>query len=222
MYTNYIRWIYSNENIRGAFIRQGQNLTHTLINCDLSLRFIEPNPFQTAIFIWVLGFLWNEFKQIISVGLRIYLRVLSKSTTSFIFSYQWIFFFSGNYVDCSMNILYILHFIFLYASMVYTRLALNTFRSQSYWNQMSHYENMTNQEKNHYLAVTVHTVYWLNADRFFWENGDVHNLAEAFFAMGNVVSICRICFLLPIIQFVGPLQVKFTQMPHIDRILSFF
>jgi hypothetical protein len=67
---------------------------------------------------------------------------------------------------------------------------------------------MSDIEKQYYISKTRHILYWLNADRFYWKNGDLQNLAEAFFAMGNVVSFCRMCFLLPIIAFVGPLQVR--------------
>ncbi len=109
-----------------------------------------------------------------------------------------------------MNILYILYFIFLYSSMILTRTSMNTFRSKDYWNQIVRYNsNMNSSEKDYYVSKTYHILYWLNADRFYWNSGDLQNLAEAFFAMGNVASICRICFLLPIIGFVGPLQVKY-------------
>ena len=84
---------------------------------------------------------------------------------------------------------------------------MTTLHSSDYWKQMAAYDTMSAAEKQHYLARTHHTLYWLNADRFYWISGDTQNLAEAFFAMGNVFSICRICFLLPIIGFVGPLQV---------------
>ncbi len=116
--------------------------------------------------------------------------------------------FQGNYVDCSMNILYIFHFIFLYSSMILTRLSINTFHSNDYWTHLTRYESMSDIEKQYYISKTRHILYWLNADRFYWKNGDLQNLAEAFFAMGNVVSFCRMCFLLPIIAFVGPLQVR--------------
>ena len=94
--------------------------------------------------------------------------------------------------------------------MVLTRLAMNTFQSADYWLQLARYEKMSDGDKEYYIAKTRHTLYWLNADRFYWRNGDLHDLAEAFFAMGNVVSICRICFLLPVIAFVGPLQVRLS------------
>lgn len=107
-----------------------------------------------------------------------------------------------------MNILYVLYFIFLYSSMVLTRLAMNTFQSDDYWTDLARFEHMSDVEKQYSISKTQHILYWLNADRFYWRNGDLHHLAEAFFAMGNVVSVCRLCFLLPITALVGPLQVR--------------
>ena len=107
-----------------------------------------------------------------------------------------------------MNILYVLYFIFLYTSMLYTRTSMNTFHSSEYWNQLKRYDSLSEDERLRSISQTRHILYWLNADRFYWNSADAQNLAEAFFAMGNVASICRICFLLPIIGFVGPLQVK--------------
>ena len=85
---------------------------------------------------------------------------------------------------------------------------MNIFHSSNYWIRIAQYKTMSDIEKQYYITKTRHVLYWLNADRFYWKNFDLQNLAEAFFAMGNVVSICRICFLLPVIAFVGPLQVK--------------
>ncbi|CAF4051612.1 unnamed protein product [Adineta steineri] len=197
-YGNYIRYIYQNIELRNALISKhknnNNNRTDNLISCDISLRFMEPNPFQIAIFIWVVGFIWQEFKQVFTSGMRVYLTAHS------------------NYVDCSMNILYILYFIFLYSSMIYTRTSMKTFRSEKYWEDIARFNSLTKEKQDHYLAKTYHILYWLNADRYYWNSGDSQNLAEAFFAMGNVASICRICFLLPIIGFVGPLQVMLERM----------
>ena len=177
---------------------------------------MEPNPFEWAIFVWVMGFVWNEFKQVVSVGVRLYLKVPSKSTSSGMSTVASCQSRLGNYVDCSMNLLYLLYFVFLFASMILTRTSLSTFGSATYWDRMANYDRLSESEQQYYLAKTRRTLYWLNADRFYWENGDLHNLAEAFFAMGNVMSICRICFLLPIIAFVGPLQVSVRDL-HFTR-----
>jgi hypothetical protein len=83
--------------------------------------------------------------------------------------------------------------------MIMTHTSMNTFRSSDYWNEIKQYHTtMSNDEKNYLIRKTYHILYWLNADRYYWNSDDLENLAEAFFAMGNVASICRICFLLPI------------------------
>ena len=83
IYRNYIELIYRNVRLKNAIIgNNDENAMHSTIdafvNCDLSLRFMVPNPFEIAIFIWVIGFLWNEFKQIFFNGLTVYLKTLSK------------------------------------------------------------------------------------------------------------------------------------------------
>lgn len=94
-----------------------------------------------------------------------------------------------------MNTLYVGYFVFLYVSIVITRLSMTSFQSTDYWTKLSCYENLSAKDKQLYALKTRHILYWLNADRFYWRNDDLHNLAEAFFALGNVFSICRICFL---------------------------
>ncbi|CAF3201574.1 unnamed protein product [Rotaria socialis] len=209
IYKNYIQLIFKNNDVRNDLINYINTTNDTVVNCDISLRFIEPNVFQIAMFIWIIGFAWNEFNQIASLGIDVYLKVPS------------------NYVDCSMNILYLFYFLFLFSSMVYTRLAMNEFQSSTYWINIARYKKMSDIEKQYYISKTLHLLYWINADRFYWKNGDLQNLAEGFFAMGNVVSVCRICFLLPISAFVGPLQVMLDRMmvdisKWISIILIFF
>ena len=84
---------------------------------------------------------------------------------------------------------------------------MNAFQSNQFWQNLMHYDNMSDIDQQYYVSKTVHLLYWINADRFYWKDGDLNYLAEAFFSMAHVVSICRICFLLPIVAFVGPLQV---------------
>ena len=202
LYENYIRFIYLNEYFR-------QNDEPSEINCDISLRFMEPNPFQISIFIWVIGFVWQEIKQIHRTGIRRYFAVQSKTKSNFSFDFFDRCAFSlGNIVDCAMNILYVLYFICLYISMLLTRSSLNQFHSNQFWDEMENFDSLSHDDQEDFYSHTRHILYWLNADRYYWNSVEAQNLAEAFFAMGNVVSICRICFLLPIIGFVGPLQVK--------------
>ena len=85
-YARYIRWIYQNPELKAAlnqlFDKGRNNSKESLVNCDISLRFVAPNPFQIAIFVWVIGFAWHEFKQIAGTRMRVYLASQSKSTHS--------------------------------------------------------------------------------------------------------------------------------------------
>lgn len=49
-------------------------------------------------------------------------------------------------------------------------------------------------------------------DRFYWDSLDPINLAEGLFAIANIASFCRICFLLPANQTLGPLQITLGKM----------
>ena len=89
IYKHYIELIYRNTKLKNAIIGFDENTMNgtidAFVNCDLSLRFTEPNPIQIAIFIWVIGFLWNEFKQIFFGGLSVYLKTPSKHGESILF-----------------------------------------------------------------------------------------------------------------------------------------
>ena len=79
IYTKYIQLIYQNTDLTNDIIGVNNNNTiDSYINCDVSLRFMEPNPFQITIFIWVVGFFWNEFKQIVGTNFHVYLKAPSK------------------------------------------------------------------------------------------------------------------------------------------------
>ena len=83
MYTEYNTSIYGNARLKDDLIKRmsfdNNNKADTLLNSDIKLRFMEPNPFQIAIFIWVIGFVWQEFKQLFTSGMRVYLTAHSKS-----------------------------------------------------------------------------------------------------------------------------------------------
>lgn len=72
LYENYTQYIFGNPRLRQLLEPIQSKRFHSVINCDLSLRFMGPNPFQIAIFIWLIGFVWQEFKQISSSGPKIY------------------------------------------------------------------------------------------------------------------------------------------------------
>jgi hypothetical protein len=92
IYRNYVQFIYRNIELKNGIIgitgNETNNTIDSLVNCDISLRFMEPNPFQIAIFIWIIGFLWNELKQVVSLGLVVYSKTPSKYLTNEFYSYR--------------------------------------------------------------------------------------------------------------------------------------
>ncbi|XP_052834096.1 short transient receptor potential channel 7 [Octopus bimaculoides] len=63
-------------------------------------------------------------------------------------------------------------------------------------------------------------VYWLNADRYYWNKDDPENVAEALFAVANILSFARISYILPANATLGPLQISIGRM--VKEILKFF
>ncbi len=53
-------------------------------------------------------------------------------------------------------------------------------------------------------------------DRFHWVSFDPINVAEGFFAIANIFSFSRICFLLPAVQHLGPLQISLGRMMSVS------
>ena len=53
-------------------------------------------------------------------------------------------------------------------------------------------------------------------DRYFWVSLDPVNVAEGLFAIANILSFSRICFLLPAFQHLGPLQISLGRMMSVS------
>ncbi len=89
IYSNYIQFIYRNTELRNGIIgisgNETNNTIDSIVNCDISLRSMQPNPFEIIISIWVVGYCWNEFKQIASLGLNAYIKIPSKLKRIIIF-----------------------------------------------------------------------------------------------------------------------------------------
>jgi transient receptor potential cation channel subfamily C protein 4 len=53
-------------------------------------------------------------------------------------------------------------------------------------------------------------------DRFYWVSFDPVNVAEGLYAIANIFSFSRICFLLPAFQHLGPLQISLGRMMSVS------
>lgn len=56
------------------------------------------------------------------------------------------------------------------------------------------------------------TGWLLFADRFYWNSYDPHNVAEAMFALANIISFARVSFVLPANELFGPMQISLARM----------
>ncbi|CAF3440747.1 unnamed protein product [Rotaria socialis] len=168
--------------------------TNACIYCplddDFYFRQSTPTWIDIAITIFVVGFLWHEIKQAYTDGLNDYLL-------------SW-----NNIVDSCMNVLYISSFALKYYVFFKVRFAIETLSGLDFQDSLGHIFNLTVNQQYH----VYQTIYWLNSDRFYWVSFDPVNVAEGLFAIANIFSFSRICFLLPAIQHLGPLQISLGRM----------
>ena len=54
--------------------------------------------------------------------------------------------------------------------------------------------------------------YYTFSDRLYWDSWDPHNIAEAIFAVANVISFSRLSYILPAHELFGPMQISVAQM----------
>ncbi|UJR30483.1 hypothetical protein I4U23_018016 [Adineta vaga] len=159
-------------------------------NNDFYFRHHSPTWIDITISIFILGFLWHEIKQCYIDGLKDYLL-------------SW-----NNIVDSCMNILYLSSFALKYYVFYEVQNSTNILNSNRFDLRIESIYNSTAENQENIYR----TLYWLNADRFFWIPFDPVNVAEGLFAIANIFSFSRICFLLPAFQHLGPLQISLGRM----------
>ncbi|CAF0978236.1 unnamed protein product [Adineta steineri] len=157
---------------------------------DFFFRLNTPTWIDIAITIFIVGFLWHEIKQGYIDGLKDYLL-------------SW-----NNIVDSCMNILYLSSFALKYYVFYQVTVAIRTIQKEDFIDDIKSLFNSTKEKQQ----SVYQTLYWLNADRFYWVAFDPVNVAEGLFAIANIFSFSRICFLLPAFQHLGPLQISLGRM----------
>ncbi|CAF0834169.1 unnamed protein product [Adineta ricciae] len=157
---------------------------------DFYFRHNSPTWIDITITIFIVGFLWHEIKQCYTDGFKDYLL-------------SW-----NNIVDSCMNILYLSSFALKYYVFYEVTNAISILSSNGFGLRIEGVYNLTQENQNDIYR----TLYWLNADRFFWIPFDPVNVGEGLFAIANIFSFSRICFLLPAFQHLGPLQISLGRM----------
>ena len=72
------------------------------------------------------------------------------------------------------------------------------------------------------LSFNYNCHLYLISDRYYWQNYDPIHFSEGLFALGNLVTFARLCFYLPAIQQLGPLQITLGKMINVSCSPVFF
>ncbi|XP_055955582.1 short transient receptor potential channel 7-like [Patella vulgata] len=97
---------------------------------------------------------------------------------------------------------------FLLISAYTTSFTLRFVCMYKFWSAQREIEQSTSLDPD----KAFYTIYWLNADRFYWDAWDPINLSEGLFAFANILSFARISYLLPANESLGPLHISLGRM----------
>ncbi|CAE1262284.1 unnamed protein product [Acanthosepion pharaonis] len=62
----------------------------------------------------------------------------------------------------------------------------------------------------------LYQIYWLNADRYYWDMYDPDNISDATHALANILTFARISYVLPASSTLGPLQISLGRMIKVN------
>ncbi|XP_785826.3 short transient receptor potential channel 3 [Strongylocentrotus purpuratus] len=86
-------------------------------------------------------------------------------------------------------------------------------------NSMAYFDENVDACEDENGQATKH-LRWLLADRTLWDQYDPTLIAEALYAIANVLSFSRLLYILPVNEFLGPLNISLQKM--VGQILRFF
>ena len=170
-----------------------KNLTYKFFEKDFYIRPSFPGHIDIAITIFIIGMLWYQIKQMYLDGLRDFLLSIN-NTVYFI-----------------MTFLYLSSFALKYYTILLVRMQLSRVQSNEFWQMVNNLDEFDLKAQKD----VFYTFYILNEDRFYWVPFDPINVAEGLFAIANLFSFGRICFLLPANQNLGPLQITLGRMINV-------
>nr|XP_034338793.1 short transient receptor potential channel 3-like isoform X1 [Crassostrea gigas] len=161
---------------------------------DFVVRTCRPEVIQIGLSLWIIGMLWQEIKQVFSEGLYGYFDSLY------------------NYLDVAVLTLYLSSFTLKYVCIWKVNVALQYFETREPWEKLL----LSDQ-------TAAKQMYWIIADRFYWDSLDPHNIAEGLFAIANVISFTRVSYILPANEMFGPMQISIARMmTDIIKFLAIF
>ena len=72
-------------------------------------------------------------------------------------------------------------------------------------------------KSTHSNDTHVSNPYNVCADRFYWDSFDPQHMAEACFAVANIISFARLSFVLPANELFGPMQISLARMVTVSN-----
>ncbi|XP_074646574.1 short transient receptor potential channel 7-like isoform X2 [Tubulanus polymorphus] len=127
---------------------------------------------------WILGLLVQECQQLYQQGLVEY-------THEFY-----------NVIDFAMLALYIAAFSCYLTGSFKVLEAVGYFHAQKNWDKLIQGD-----------ASALQHMYWLYSDRSLWNWDDPYAIFEGLFALANALSFCRVSYILPASEKIGPLKI---------------
>ncbi|XP_046361820.2 short transient receptor potential channel 3-like [Haliotis rufescens] len=151
--------------------------------CDFAVRSSEFEIMKILIGLWLAGLLCQEIQEFYKSGMSGY--------------FDSIF----NYMDTAVIVLYITWASLKLVTVHKVKISLEYFTHETSWHALS--ERQTEAQLH---------LYWLIADRYYWDRYDPENVMEAVFAVANIISFTRISYIFPADELLGPLQISLARM----------
>ncbi|XP_064615660.1 short transient receptor potential channel 7-like [Liolophura sinensis] len=204
LWTTIVALPYRSENNASWDMNVTQSYFRTNANGSYLLRSGQATTVHYLIFVWVLGLLWQEVKELYRDGWREHFSAIL------------------NWVDAIMLTTYLVSFGFRFYAVSMVQISTEYFREY----QHSDVYNMTLTPIELLdLGDSMAEYYykWLNPDRYYWSNYDPVICAEGLFAIANVLDFTRFASLLPAFEALGTLQISFGyMMKDILRFMGLF
>ncbi|XP_046553043.1 short transient receptor potential channel 7-like [Haliotis rubra] len=151
--------------------------------CDFAVRSSEFEVITILIGLWCAGLFCQEVQEFYKGGVSGY--------------FDSIF----NYMDTAVIVLYLAWASLKLVTVHKVKISLEYFSHDISW----HYLSQQQEEAQLHL-------YWLIADRYYWDSYDTENVMEAVFAIANIISFTRVSYIFPADELLGPLQISLSRM----------
>ncbi|KAM7542842.1 hypothetical protein Aperf_G00000010985 [Anoplocephala perfoliata] len=180
---------------------------------------------QILLLFWILGQLFGECKQVYHYGLRDYFRSYYNIMDWFSACFYLGAFALRIFVEIRVQATQkIFHQQLLYArallqnaTTVIADDGANIFDVKVGADPQSNYVAYRNR------LLSNATAYWLRGCRLWWAPDDPEYTSDCLFALANVLSFARVCYLMPAWELLGPLQISLVRMiSDIIRFLTLF